>query len=103
MNESQNSTPGNERSHAAEGGPKAGSSDNAARNTPSEQRGQVSQGSRAGSQAGSQAEGTGMGDGLSQGSSQGLAGAQGSGGGAERGMQQSPMDKGRPDSRDRND
>jgi hypothetical protein len=35
------------------------------------------------------------------GSSQGLSGAQGSGGGADRGMQQSP--KGLPDSLDRND
>lgn len=41
-------------------------------------------GSRAGSSSGSQTDRTGMADGVSQGSSQGLAGAQGSGGGADQ-------------------
>ncbi len=65
------------------------------RNAPSEQRsGTASQGDRAGSQQGSQTARTGQGDGQSQGSSQGLAGAQGSGGGAERGVQQPPGRRG---------
>ncbi|WP_046115528.1 hypothetical protein [Aquincola tertiaricarbonis] len=43
-----------------------------------------SQGSRAGSSSGSQTDRTGLADGVPQGSSQGLAGAQGSGGGADQ-------------------
>ena len=45
----------------------------------------ASQGSRGGSPLGSQTDRTGMGDGQPAESSQGLAGAQGSGGGADRG------------------
>ncbi len=45
----------------------------------------ASLGSRAGSPIGSEADRTGLGDGAPTGSSQGLTGAQGSGGGAERG------------------
>ncbi|MCW7541714.1 hypothetical protein OOT46_28355 [Aquabacterium sp. A7-Y] len=73
------------------------------RNTPSQHGGTDSQGSRGGSLTGSASPHTGLGDQRapepaapgadadergSQHSSQGLAGAQGSGGGAERGMQQ---------------
>jgi hypothetical protein len=54
------------------------------RNTPSSQAPGDSAGSRTGSVLGSGAERTGLGDGQVQDSSQGLAGAQGSGGGADR-------------------
>ena len=47
-------------------------------------------GSHGGSVLGSQAESTGLGDGEPGASSQGLAGAQGSGGGADRGGLQNP-------------
>ncbi|HWP18929.1 MAG TPA: hypothetical protein VNO84_07360 [Burkholderiaceae bacterium] len=82
-----------------------------ARNTPSSQPPGNSQGSRLGGQGGPQDERTGLADGRPQegldtgspvkgrehaGGSQGLAGAQGSGGGADRGMQQDP-DQGRRD------
>jgi hypothetical protein len=56
----------------------------AARNTPSSQSPGDSAGSRAGSAVGSASERTGLADGQVQDSSQGLAGAQGSGGGADR-------------------
>lgn len=45
---------------------------------------QPSSGARSGNPLGSQSDATGMGDGLPSGSSQGLAGAQGSGGGADQ-------------------
>ena len=80
------------------------------RNTPSQQpSGTTSQGSRAGSQTGTQSERTGLADQNSQEpleargnvenkggkhSSQGLAGAQGSGGGAERGTSGPAEEKG---------
>jgi hypothetical protein len=54
------------------------------RNTPSSQAQGDSAGSRTGSVVGSASERTGLGDGQVQDSSQGLAGAQGSGGGADR-------------------
>jgi len=56
----------------------------AARNTPSAHAPGDSAGSRAGGALGSASERTGLGDGTVQDSSQGLAGAQGSGGGADR-------------------
>jgi hypothetical protein len=56
----------------------------AARNTPSSQPPGDSAGSRAGSAVGSASERTGLADGQVHDSSQGLAGAQGSGGGADR-------------------
>ena len=56
----------------------------AVRNTPSSQPSGDSTGSRAGSTLGSASERTGLGDGTVSDSSQGLAGAQGSGGGADR-------------------
>lgn len=55
-----------------------------ARNTPSSQPTGDSTGSRAGSTLGSASERTGLGDGGVSDSTQGLAGAQGSGGGADR-------------------
>ena len=62
-------------------------------------QGPSSQGSRAGAPLGSQTHATGMGDGQPQGSSQGLAGAQGSGGGAERGIEPDPGRGGGPQRR----
>ena len=63
----------------------------AARNTPSSQPAGDSAGSRAGSTLGTASERTGLGDGTVQDSSQGLAGAQGSGGGADRRPAGAPM------------
>lgn len=64
--------------------PSSGDRAPAARNTPSSQPPGDSAGSRAGSTLGSASDRTGLGDGTVIDSSQGLAGAQGSGGGADR-------------------
>jgi hypothetical protein len=65
-------------------GPAGSSGRPTVRNTPSSQAPGDSAGSRSGSALGSGSERTGLGDGQVQDSSQGLAGAQGSGGGADR-------------------
>jgi len=88
----------NQRSQASKGGQQ-----------PSTQGGrsggEASSGARQSSSGGQQPSKPQASDGggsrVGAGSSQGLSGAQGSGGGADRGMQQSP--KSRPDSLDRND
>lgn len=80
MSEPKSSSGSSERPDAPSGNERTA----AARNTPSSQPSSDSTGSRAGSTLGSASERTGLGDGTVSDSSQGLAGAQGSGGGADR-------------------
>ena len=82
-----NTTPSDQESTAGDSDADQPNDGAAAETADAEPRGGIdaSQGSRGGSPLGSQTGRTGMGDDQPAGSSQGLAGAQGSGGGADRG------------------